>query len=1207
MSHAHNVFDMDRHFIIDPITRSITNAGSAKTKLMQGDHNSECFSFEIDKVVEGHDMTLCNVVRIHYNNVDRSQGNLNRGLYKVKDLAVSSEDDSKVIFTWTISEQATMYAGGLSFLVEFKCVNDDGTVPYRWKSDVNNSISISSGINNDDYVVEEYVDILEQWKAEIDEALAQGGLTEEQVADLAANTEARHEHSNLKTLEEFYCAVSELENDNGMTILPDVVGLDRVSFRGNDLRYCSDGGVVRSVEEIEREDTKYLRLWFHRGDMFVENNLPEFIDIPVNLVTERVEEVLGPGLSTNSTGLELDLGMNSGEDSNHEHENGVPAVHTLPTNAKDGDMCLYAPQNTFTFEDSGKRIYFDWEEFRKPVSEDEWTSFGVACYNHSTDVVSLEMSLYRGTETCFISIVRMFNSYEMDGFSINFSAGELDTENSFYSDKDGVQTFYNSVDELPLYIDIPEFDQIDGNGLEDGNAYLFHTEYRLMKYQGGEWVEAVEVDISDIEYQTVTTDLAYEHKDLPIGEKTVTISGDGTFGNNAYIVSGEDMIPRKTYNRNFPYNGITVTRNQSTYHIEGVSSADGSVVFVETKNTSRFEIDRNIAGKTFKLLTFSNQYADGKMTFVVQFYDSNNNVVQVLKSNDSLSNSISSYMGSTSGYRETNFSIPENVEIKYVQAYITFKANYTFNHDFQFYVVEAENTQTVTLDNPTATITDENVASVFSAPYQSTTEVKAPIDEYIKYMTENAKGDTATYLTPEAFGAVGDGYADDINAITACLAMANATKQTVIMAKKYLVSAPIDLTQGGFNLIINDLIYSGTDAALIIHGEQNTLKIHSITSSGIGVRFIGDGMVCTRNSLDINSIVASSHGIEFVSPTSGVCQNVIKFSYISAGGDGCYGIYKKDLENDIWCTENTFYGGQIANCDWAVYKIEGNSKLYGIQVEYKVKGGFYITGNSQIIFPRWAESARDGEYPYFKFASTERAGYSKIISGIPLSINQIDLSENLDVYYNADGSSRPLHEGYLDTLEFPIMRRTPATGVDTEAGNIYCTKAYVWGKYLIMTPHIAYRKVVTTEELDTTLIGRTEETQEEVNALSQLPTKFVVDTVTTTIKLHSSYCAFGFNEFEVEQTNGFTCTIQDCQGNVIFDGTDKGDGIYRLNVYKDADISKNIAGLLRRDFTGHYWSVTKQANSTEIWAAIDEIGGGINEIEAMIDESGVLE
>ena len=191
MSHAHNVFDMDHHFRIDPITRSVTNAESKKTKLMQGDHNSECFSFEIDKVVEGHDMTLCNVVRIHYINVDSSRVNKNNGLYEVKDLAVSETDASKVVFTWTVSNQATMYAGGLSFLIEFKCVNDDGTVAYKWHSDINNSISIASGIDNSDYIAEEYADVIEQWTAEILDLNGQ----------VTANTEARHIHENGEVLD----------------------------------------------------------------------------------------------------------------------------------------------------------------------------------------------------------------------------------------------------------------------------------------------------------------------------------------------------------------------------------------------------------------------------------------------------------------------------------------------------------------------------------------------------------------------------------------------------------------------------------------------------------------------------------------------------------------------------------------------------------------------------------------------------------------------------------------------------------------------------------------------------------------------------------------------------------------------------------------------------------------------------------------------
>ena len=697
--------------------------------------------------------------------------------------------------------------------------------------------------------------------------------------------------------------------------------------------------------------------------------------------------------------------------------------------------------------------------------------------------------------------------------------------------------------------------------------------------------------LTDIEYQAVTTGLAYLHKDLPVGEKIVTVSGDGTFGNNAYVVCGEDIIPRKTYNRNFPFNGITISRDDKTYHIEGTATADGTVVFTEEKNISKFEIDKNIIGKTFKVLTFSNQYTEGKLTFYIQFFDSNNTVVQVLKSNGSSANYISSYMGNTTGYRETIFSIPENVEIKYAQAYISFKSSYTFNHDFQFYVVEADNTQTVTLDNPTVTITDENVTNVFSVPYESTASIKAPITDYIKYMTTNAKGDTATYLTPEAFGAIGDGYADDINAITACLAMANTTKQTVIMAKKYLISAPIDINGNDFNIYINDIVYNGADTAVKIHGQQNTIKIHSITSSGIGVKFLGDRTAVSEwtlyNDLEINTITAVSHGIIFESTPTSIYQNNVRFNHIKAGGDGCYGI-AYFVGDGTYITENNFYGGHIQNCDWACYSVAGNSRLMNIEVEGNVKGGFYITGYVNIVNPRWAESSRDGEYPFLKFAClNENNHYITVDNNVALSISDIDLTDNSDFTSNA----MPTTETQLAILNFPIAHRRFGTN-NINTSSSYTHRAYVWGKYLIMTPFMAYQKEVTTEILDTRLIGQ-EETEAEIRAMSQLPTKFIVNNINTDIYLHESYCAFGFNEFEVEQANGFTCKVYDKLNNLIFDGTNKDNGLYKFKVYKDATHCSNTTGALRVDFLGHYWNVTKETTVNDVLAALPTWSGGV--------------
>lgn len=66
MAHKHSVYDTDPHFAIDPITRAITNQSTTKTQLMQYDHNSERFTFEIPRLVDGHDMKLCDKIEIHY-------------------------------------------------------------------------------------------------------------------------------------------------------------------------------------------------------------------------------------------------------------------------------------------------------------------------------------------------------------------------------------------------------------------------------------------------------------------------------------------------------------------------------------------------------------------------------------------------------------------------------------------------------------------------------------------------------------------------------------------------------------------------------------------------------------------------------------------------------------------------------------------------------------------------------------------------------------------------------------------------------------------------------------------------------------------------------------------------------------------------------------------------------------------------------------
>lgn len=168
MSHLHNVYDTDVHFIIDTKTRKIIKQ-MEKCSLVQNDHNSERFTFEMPRVIEGHDVSLCDKIEIHYINLSSNSQNKNTDVYIVNDVTVSTSLNDTVIFSWLISGNATQYAGTLSFLIRFVCLTDE-IIDYAWHTEIYKSITISDGMNNSEAVVEEYSDILMKWEKELGSA-----------------------------------------------------------------------------------------------------------------------------------------------------------------------------------------------------------------------------------------------------------------------------------------------------------------------------------------------------------------------------------------------------------------------------------------------------------------------------------------------------------------------------------------------------------------------------------------------------------------------------------------------------------------------------------------------------------------------------------------------------------------------------------------------------------------------------------------------------------------------------------------------------------------------------------------------------------------------------------------------------------------------------------------------------------------------------
>lgn len=186
-NNKHDMYDTDGYnFRIDPDTRKVLlDNSSAKITLVQYDHNSEQLTFVMPRYIEGHDMKLCNKVQIHYN----TSGSSLPSIYEVTDVSECIfEDDGEVTegltFTWTISQNVTRFSGTVTFVIRFECTTAETVMEYdenegkevekekikleyAWSTYFNSDIQVLSGMNNGQTIVEQNIDLLEQWRNDI--------------------------------------------------------------------------------------------------------------------------------------------------------------------------------------------------------------------------------------------------------------------------------------------------------------------------------------------------------------------------------------------------------------------------------------------------------------------------------------------------------------------------------------------------------------------------------------------------------------------------------------------------------------------------------------------------------------------------------------------------------------------------------------------------------------------------------------------------------------------------------------------------------------------------------------------------------------------------------------------------------------------------------------------------------------------------------
>lgn len=305
MGHEHSVHDSDARFSIDPVTRMIKNESKKKLSLIQGDHNSEIFSFTCPRYIEFHDMSQCDMVEVHYFNYDLQTNKFNSGIYEADDLQVG-EDENSVVFSWKISGNGTQNQGRLEFLIRFKC-EKDGIVTYAWNTAFFTETNIGKGSNADSLFETEYVDIIEQWKSSVlqgfeDEFNDWKEKIETQVAvDISQwKKEASEEvddHFNAHSAEWNQKLAVERERINQFTRLPE--GSTTGDAELMDIRIGADGKVYKSagaavrlqIEEItDRENMLFEVPYNYARDVLSRNPVMYNADKPTVYVNGSIVE-----------------------------------------------------------------------------------------------------------------------------------------------------------------------------------------------------------------------------------------------------------------------------------------------------------------------------------------------------------------------------------------------------------------------------------------------------------------------------------------------------------------------------------------------------------------------------------------------------------------------------------------------------------------------------------------------------------------------------------------------------------------------------------------------------------------------------------------------------------------------------------------------------------------------------------------------------
>lgn len=145
MANHSTVKDTGVFFTITPETREVKVPSTHKIIGVVGDHLAEQLTFEIPRIIDGHDIAGCSRRYVEWENVDGVPGA--DSLTELTERPEGAQVDM-LYFTWTIRDLLAAAKGLVQFSVHFEDVDENGVRLYHWGTTNCKNCEILDSINH---------------------------------------------------------------------------------------------------------------------------------------------------------------------------------------------------------------------------------------------------------------------------------------------------------------------------------------------------------------------------------------------------------------------------------------------------------------------------------------------------------------------------------------------------------------------------------------------------------------------------------------------------------------------------------------------------------------------------------------------------------------------------------------------------------------------------------------------------------------------------------------------------------------------------------------------------------------------------------------------------------------------------------------------------------------------------------------------------